>query len=210
MNTLESTPPNSVPSESFFKAAGCEIVCADYGGTTSRKLQVMNQADYFYYSGHGSHATGTLQGGFTPSLVSGKWNGDLDVVVLAGCAVLDVGNYRLNSTGWFYRLKHRNWFGDRPGERWESAGAKFLLGYALKAPLDNDGGASIASSFVANVKAGQDVLIAWRNANDRAKGRNACAIDCSTSPHVFWYWNETSGVPVWTSRTKGATVWPSE
>ena len=210
MNTLESAPPNSVPSESFFKAAGCEISCAGYGGTTSKKCQVMNRADYFYYSGHGSHAAGTLQGGFSPSMVSGKWNGDLDVAVLAGCAVLDVGNYRLKSTGWFYRLKHRKWFDNRPGENWESAGAKFLLGYALKAPLDNDGGAAIASSFVANVKAGQNVIIAWRNANDSAKGRNACVIDCSTSPHVFWYWNETSGVPVWTSITKGATVWPSE
>ena len=58
--TLESTPPNSVPSESFFKAAGCEVVTAEYGGFTSPKRQIMNQADYFYYSGHGHHDSNDL------------------------------------------------------------------------------------------------------------------------------------------------------
>ena len=76
--------------------------------------------------------------------------------------------------------------------------------------LDSDGGSTIANSFVENVKSGQNAIIAWKNANDVPKGRNACAIDCAASPHVFWYWDESSGVPVWTSKTKGATSWPSE
>ena len=170
----------------------------------------MNQADYFYFSGHGSHATGSLQGGLTPSLVCNSWNKDLDVAILAGCAVLDVGNYRLNSTGFFYRMKHRDWFGAKPGENWESSGPKYLLGYALKAPLDTDGGSSIASAFVRNIKSGKDIITSWRDANDTAKGRNACVIDCSISPHKFWFWDETSGTPVWTIKTKGVTSWPSE
>ena len=63
----------------------------------------MNQADYFYFSGHGSYATGAIQGGFTPSMASKYWNRDLNCAIIAGCAVLDVGNYRLNSVGFFYR-----------------------------------------------------------------------------------------------------------
>ena len=32
----------------------------------------------------------------------------------------------------------------------------------------------------------------------------------SVSPPVFWYWDESSGTPVWTSKTKGPTSWTSE
>ena len=107
-------------------------------------------------------------------------------------------------------MKHRNWFGAMPGENWESSGPKYLLGYALKAPLDNDGGDIISRSFIANVRAGQDIVTAWKNANDTDKGRNACAIDCSTSFHKFWFWDESSGTHVWTCKTKGVNSWPSE
>ena len=167
----------------------------------------MNQADWFYFSGHGNHATGTIQGGFTPSMALSLWNRDLDCAIIAGCAVLDVRNFRFNSLGLLYRWKNRTWKGAYPGESWERAGIKYLLGYALKAPLDSDGGSAIASSFSSNIKSGMDVITAWRNANDNAKGRNACVIDCSKTPHEFWYWNESSGSPVWTKVTKGAMSW---
>ena len=36
-NNLDSTPPTSRPSDSFFKAAGCEIVTAEFGGATSSR-----------------------------------------------------------------------------------------------------------------------------------------------------------------------------
>ena len=205
--TLDSVPPNAIPSESYFKAAGREIVTASYGGTTSVRRQIMNQADVFYFSGHGDHAAGGIQGGFTPTMARGMWNRDLNCVVIAGCAVLDVANFRLKSTGLFYRLKHRSWSGAVPGELWENAGPKYLLGYALKAPYDEDGGVDIATSFATDVRGGKSVVEAWRNANDRAKGRNACAIDCSRVPHVFWFWDESSGSPTWTSKTKGAVSW---
>ena len=205
--TLEATLPNSPPSESFFKAAGCEIVTAKYGGVLSAKHQIMNQADYFYFSGHGSHATGTIQGGFTPSMVSQYWNQDLDYAIIAGCAVLDVRNFRYNSLGFLYKWKHREWKGSYPGELWEESGVKCLLGYALKAPLDSDGGAAIATAFVGNMNSGKDAIVSWRDANDMPKGRNACAIDCSKTPHEFWFWDESSGVATWTKREKGAVSW---
>ena len=39
------------------------------------------------------------------------------------------------------------------------------------------------------------------------KAWNACAIDVSSVPHKFWYWEETSGVPVWTNVVKGVNSW---
>lgn len=84
---------------------------------------------------------------------------------------------------------------------------KFLLGYALKAPLDTDGGSLIASAFIANIKSGKDVITSWRDANDIAKGRNACVIDCSRIPHQFWFWDESTGSPIWTKKEKGVVSW---
>ena len=205
--TLESNPPNSIPSESYFKAAGREIISVSYDGQNSEKKQIMNQSDWFYFSGHGNHATGTIQGGFTPSMASQYWNRDLDCAIIAGCAVLDVRNYRFNSLGLLYRWKHKDWKGAYPGEIWEGTGVKYLLGYALKAPLDTDGGSAIASAFVANIKSGKDIIASWRDANDTAKGRNACVIDCSKTPRQFWFWDESSGSPIWTKKEKGTVSW---
>ena len=207
VQTLESNPPNSIPSESYFKAAGREIISVSYDNQNSEKKQIMNQSDWFYFSGHGNHATGTIQGGFTPSMASQYWNRDLDCAIIAGCAVLDVRNYRFNSLGLLYRWKHKDWKGAYPGEIWEDTGVKYLLGYALKAPLDTDGGSVIASAFVANIKSGKDIITSWRDANDRAKGRNACVIDCSKTPHQFWFWDESSGSPIWTKKEKGTVSW---
>ena len=37
---------------------------------------------------------------------------------------------------------------------------------------------------------------------------NACAIDCRTTPHAFWYWNESVfGGCIWTSVIKGGAGW---
>ncbi len=206
-NNLGSTPPNSVPSETYMKSAGCELLTVTYGQTTSNRRQIMNQSDWFYFSGHGNHATGQIQGGFTPSMVSQYWNRDLDCVIIAGCAVLDIRNYRFNSLGLLYRWKHRAWKGAYLGEMWEETGVKYLLGYALKAPLDTDGGSSIAFAFVDNIQRGKDIITSWRNANDTDKGRNACVIDCSKTPHQFWFWDESSGNPIWTNKTKGPVSW---
>ena len=140
-------------------------------------------------------------------MASQYWNRDLDCAIIAGCAVLDVRNYRFNSLGLLYRWKHKDWKGAYPGEIWEDTGVKYLLGYALKAPLDTDGGSVIASAFVANIKSGKDIITSWRDANDRAKGRNACVIDCSKTPHQFWFWDESSGSPIWTKKEKGTVSW---
>ncbi|MBR1921092.1 MAG: hypothetical protein IJ829_03680, partial [Kiritimatiellae bacterium] len=126
------------------------------------------QADVFYYSGHGGHDTGRLNGVVSPSDVSGCWS-DVDTIVFAGCAVLDIGdrgNHYPNPAS----------HSASPGLRWAAASrATVLLGYAYKAPLDDQGGEDITASWCASRSALGDVE-AWMKANDCRSGRNACAI----------------------------------
>ena len=173
-----------------------------------------------YYSGHGSFTDGALQSsrdpniyGFTPSLGRGCWGGDLDCVIFAGCSVLNIGDYRARSF-MKWRTKVRYWFrkkqsnnGGNPGMLWENIGAKYLLGYCWTAPLDTQGATAIASTFVQNIKNNMPAIDAWRDANSSTSTLNACAIDASSIPHKFWYWDETSGVPVWTNAVKGVQSW---
>ena len=208
-NNLESTPPNSAPSTTYMKSAGCEILNATYGETTSDKRQIMNQADVFYYSGHGNGATGGINSGFTPNLLGEYWKRDLNCAVIAGCSVLNIAGYRIKSFGMATRFKrwYRNQQDRSVGASWEVAADIIFLGYCYTAPLDNQGAVDIATDFSAKVKGGMGYLQAWKEANDRNAGRNACAIDCTTIPHSFWYWDETSGNPVWTRINKGTTSW---
>ena len=76
--------------QNFFKAAGCEVLEVVYGEIASEQKQIMNQADYFYYSGHGFHKFANIDD-FEPADVAGFWRKDLDCVIISGCAVLDSG-----------------------------------------------------------------------------------------------------------------------
>lgn len=205
---LESNPPNSPISNTFFVAAGREIIVAEYGKSASHKRQLMNQADNFYYSGHGSHADATLQGGFSPSDVTDYWNKDLDVAIIAGCAVLDIKDYRAQSFGILTKAEWLFAGGDwSPGAQWEPKGPQYFLGYNWTAPLDNQGSAGIISNFLSARSGGESIINAWKQANDLGTGRNACVIDVISSPHVYWYWDETSGPAVWTNITKSGGSW---
>ena len=168
--TLESTPPNSVPSESFFKAAGCEVVSAEFCGFSSPKRQIVNQADIFYYSGHGHHDSNDLGGGFTPAMAVGKWNADLGCVILAGCSVLDINDYNNNY------IDDEQSHHASPGKAWEQVGPGVLLGYNYSAPGDSGGAPTrIVQSWVANRGTLGDVE-AWMKANEDNCAWNACAI----------------------------------
>ena len=205
---LESTPPNSPVDKTFFIAAGREVITAQYACGVSHKRQLMNQADHFYYSGHGSHADAILQGGFAPSDVTDYWDKDLDYVIIAGCAVLDIKNYRAQSFGLATWLQWYAAGGDwSPGAQWEPKGPQYFIGYNWTAPLDNQGSAGIVSNFLSTVSGGASFVNAWKQANDLGVGRNACVIDCASIPHVYWYWNETSGTPVWTNVVKSGGTW---
>ena len=127
----------------------------------------------------------------------------------AGCSVLNIAGHRVKSFGMMTRLKrwYRNQQDRSVGTLWEGVGELIFLGYCYKAPLDGQGADLIAGAFTSEVKGGSDFVQAWKNANDRNVGRNACALDCSKTPHEFWYWNEQSGTSVWTKVTKGANSW---
>ena len=172
---LSSQPENSPIHLTFFQAAGCEILTAEFSGCSSPKRQIMNQADYFYYSGHGTHASGSLAIG-SPSAVSGYWNEDLDCVIIAGCAVLDINDYNDNYTGNDHAIS--------PGELWEPLGPPILLGYNWYAPTDVQGAASIVSSWLANRNTLGDAD-AWRVANSNSAGWNACVINKGVSYSYF-------------------------
>lgn len=172
--TLDSTPPNSELSESFFKAAGAEVLSVSYGGVQSARRQIMNQADYFYYSGHGHHRWGTVDD-FEPGDVADYWRKDLDCVIFAGCSVLDINDYNnnfLSRSGVWDPEDHAA----SPGKLWETTGPKVLLGYNYYAPRD-DGGAPqrIINSWRDN-RASMGDVNAWMKANAENRAWHACAI----------------------------------
>ena len=166
--TLASVPPYSMPTESYFKAAGRELISATYDDRKSAERQIMNQADYFYFSGHGNHFNGSVQGGFTPAMAQAYWGKDLDVAVIAACSVLDINDYNGNYKNAAHTLS--------PGKAWESVGPTNLLGYAYVAPADAGGAPKrIMQSWIDNRGVLGDVG-AWMKANADNKAWNACAI----------------------------------
>ena len=181
--TLNANPPNSELSESFFKAAGAEVLSVTYGGVWAAKRQVMNQADYFYYSGHGHHRSGMVDD-FRPDVILDHWKKDLDCVIFAGCSVLDINDYNNN----FMSLEG-NWDPEdhaaSPGRLWESKGPNVLLGYNYYAPQDSTHApARIVRSWM-NLRQSMDDVDAWMKANDNKNGRNACAI-VKDSKYVYF------------------------
>ena len=188
---LENTPTNSPPHVSFFQAAGVEVITVECTGSKSKPRQLMNQADVFYYSGHGSHASGALAYG-SPTSVQPYWDQDLKCVILAGCSVLDINDYNDNYSGSGHTVF--------PGKLWEPVGPPVLLGYNYKAPLDNQGAAAIIASWVANRGSMGDVD-AWMEANDNSNGRNACAIEKGVQYHYFRCVISTPFGGVWSKRS---------
>jgi hypothetical protein len=192
LGDLNSSPPVSINSESFYKSAGCEIITVDFGGASSARRQIMNQADYFYYSGHGRHSDASLEGlkngpRLAPSLVSSYWDRDLKCVVFAGCSVLDINDFNGNYSG---TPEHTS----SPGRQWANIeGPDSFLGYAYYAPRDTQGADRIASAWITNRSSMGDVD-AWMNANDNRNGRNACAIQHIDNSHVrYSYFKREKG-----------------
>ena len=204
--------PEGAMNLKAIQAAGVANLVAHTTSVNSSAKQCQHQADFVYMSCHGSHATGDIadihHNRYSCDSATAKWE-DVDVVVIAGCSVLDIGNFRSESFSTATMMK-RWWSAggnSSPGEKWESKGAKVYLGYAWTAPTDAAGGSAIATTFVGEIVSGKDWIEAWRIANDSDAGRNACAIDCRGDHHVFWYWREVSGVATWTSVTKGGSSW---
>ncbi len=168
------------------QAAGTACLVASCGTSSSTKKQCQQQADVFYYSGHGEHDTGRLYGTAVPADVTNLWR-DVDTVVFAGCAVLDIGD---RGNHYSNPASHSA----SPGVKWAaSAGAGALLGYCWKAPLDNQGSVRILNDWCANRSSLGDVA-AWMQANANRNGRNACAIQHIDDSHCrYWYFKREKG-----------------
>ena len=168
------------------QAAGTASLVALCGTSSSTKKQCQQQADLFYYSGHGEHDTGRLYGTTVPADVTNLWR-DVDTVVFAGCAVLDIGD---RGNHYSNPASHSA----SPGVKWAaSAGAGVLLGYCWKAPLDNQGAVRILNDWCSNRTALGDVE-SWMQANANRNGRNACAIQHIDDSHCrYWYFKREKG-----------------
>lgn len=206
---MDATPSSSRTSKSFFKAAGTEYLKVAFAERESKTRQIMNQADFFYSSGHGHHMDGSLDcsqsESITPQDIGDHWRNDIDCAVLAGCSVLDIGDFvaqRLSKTS---RLDWENAGGIcSPGNIWRNLGPRYFLGYGWTAPRDTQGANAIAASFVTEINSGKNPIEAWRIANDRPAGRNACAIDVSTTPAKYWYWKRNGWHSyTWDCKTEG-------
>ncbi len=176
----------AIPEGAFnlktIKAAGTASLEARVGSSRSDTVQVQRQADILYYSGHGAHDTGLLNGVAGPSDISNHWH-DVDTVVFAGCSVLDIGD-RNNNYADDPESHNAN-----PGLKWITvSGASVLLGYAYKAPTDRQGGTVIVQSWC-TLRDGLGDVEAWMSANNYPVGYNACAIrriDQNTVEYSFF------------------------
>ena len=101
----------------------------------------------------------------------------MDVVIFAGCSVLDINDYNNRYTDPADHLAS-------PGKLWEQTGPSVLLGYNYYAPNDLQNSSAIVSSWIAN-RGGQGDVNAWMSANDNRNGRNACAIQKGTDYRYF-------------------------
>lgn len=188
---LESSPPNSPQDDSFLQSGGVEIILAEYFSRQSHKRQLMNQADYLYYSGHGYHASASLEAG-APSDLDAYWDKDLDVVVIAGCSVLDINDYNNNFTNPVEHVRS-------PGEDWEPLGPGYFLGYNYEAPTDLQNSDSIITDWCNNRESDGNIE-AWGDANFNSNGRHACAIEAGED---YYYFNKVAPlIYIWTSVQK--------
>jgi hypothetical protein len=213
-NLTEYSKLEARANNQFLKQGGVDLIRFELtkAGTTvatSETRQIRDQADWFYYSGHGHHNNAklaTLDAEIGPGDV--QWDEGMDVAIIAGCSVLDIKDHRAQSFG---VLAYAEWLGAggawSPGAQWEPTGPTYFLGYCWKAPNDTQGGATIASHFSGLIQSGHSIPDAWKNANDSAAGRNACLINLNTTPPRFSYWDETGASPVWKTVEKGASGW---
>ncbi len=199
----------------FLHAAGVQFLQFRSPGRQrkvfSPSRQIQNQADMFYYSGHGSREgeiAGTL---WKPELARQHWNGDLDTLIFAGCSVLTMHDY---ARKWLYRayyapLEAPSVVARRDptaikviprtlGDAWrqpdpEVSGPRLFLGYQYLAPRDTQGSDLIIADWVRS----QQDAEAWMDVNQKSRpfppfpspGLNACAVDFRTAIwtyHFFW------------------------
>ena len=185
--TLSSNPPQSAPDKTFFQAAGAEVMSARFGSFVKSGL-VMNQAEVFYFSGHGFPGTRKDGPNFLISndmAVNGidlktYWNEDLHIAVMAGCSAVNINNLNPDPNAYSPATIGPD-AGYYPGEFMNLIGPRYILGYGASAPADIHGAGGIVTSFVnAYLAAPLDPFSPWAIANYHAHAWNATAIEKNT------------------------------
>lgn len=185
-------PWSAAVGKEFIVQGGGIYIAARIGTALEGRAVAKNQVDWMYLSTHGHSATGTIDVGIgeniTPSNV--KWQEDLELVIIAGCSVLDINDYN----------GHYDDDGDGVpevgpiskafnGEVWAGTGPKFFLGYNYEAPKDSQNSNKIVKNWAAKRKT-LGFVDAWMEANNNANGRNACAIETGVG---YWYIDRSPG-----------------
>lgn len=188
----EMIPPVDI---AFMQAAGIEKLTATFGGASDTAF-IKNQADWFYYSGHGystdsiwpSEIQGKILMGdgvnfFGSSDALGKWNEDLEKVVFAACSVLDINDYNGNFDDDGDGTKEVGPASKVfPGEGWANTGPKHLLGYNASAPAGPYTDTAIVNEWL-NALSIKGITQAWVDVNYRYTAYNYAVID----PKGYWY-----------------------
>lgn len=201
-------PLEARATKSFMKSGGAmRIRAAIPAIELEANGLVQNQADIFYYSGHGT-SLGTDGHGFfsnTPDVTSlgelnNHWNGDLDLIIISGCALCNINNHVANPL--YYPPPSGPHAGYYPGVDLEATiGAKFAVGYGSSGPSDKSGTKIIIKEFMRNRHHG--IFLAWRNANSANRSWNATAIEKGVK---MGYFNKSSvlGIDIheWTEISK--------
>ena len=137
---------------------------------------------------NGNVSAGIPEGAFNLKTV--KAAGTASLVARAGASSSDTIQVQRQADLFYYsgHGEHPD-HNANPGLKWlKASGASVLLGYAYKAPTDEQGGIAIVQSWCAD-RGGLGDVEAWMMANDNVNGRSACAIrriDRNTIEYSFF------------------------
>jgi len=187
-----SNPILPITKEAFV-AAGVEYLKLE-ARNIKKIIPFKNQANAFYYSGHGSSSDGSLAANvrFNPKdIQNNEWD-NLRVIIIAGCSVLSMDT-QLQTPGGGYPKD--------PGIEWVSLGKrsklKNFLGYRKTAPRDNQptGNTTVpASKIICNnlfqLLGTLNWCDAWMEANNNTNGRNACVIELNSGNNKYYYYEK--------------------
>ena len=220
--------------KSFIIAGGAQLVWAKFAGAPSEKRQLADQADSFYYSGHGHYGDGKLEIGHyddqsnfvmpphipAPSEMVGasdmKWDKDMETIIIGGCSVLGIktGSLRYPSMTKgdreLWDSSFPNGTDPSPGTGWESLKPGIKLGYCWSGPSDVPVLKNVIINYQGFVNAGSDPFFSWGRANGSNNAWNACAIDTTKTPYEYWYFKRPFGgygYPEWVKVIKNQTTW---
>lgn len=185
---------SSFENKKFIIGGGAHFLQVRVGGEAAR-CTVRNQADILYFSGHGHSEDGRIDIGLGQSVTADEveWDEDLEMVIIAGCAVLDVGDFNNN-----YEDGKGN-----TGPEWAKTGPNVLLGYNHIGPSDgskeNSPTADLAQNFITMLPNHTGVVATcrlWIDLNIlKAKNAawsyaSACAIFKSGGKTYYMYYHD--------------------